>query len=222
MQIKEVIKNIDFFTNLNEDDISKLVDISDINKFTKGTIISYEDERNNSLQFLISGRVKIYKIDKKDNEIYLYNVYENSMISQITSIEEDYIHCFSNAQCIEDSIILNVNYIEFIRLFIDTNILTNSLLKQILFNNKKLHFILNRELVFDSIAKVAYLISNELEIFNKLKRKEIAFKLHIQAETLSRVINKLRDSNVISIDKSHKISIIDKQSLDNYFYGIAK
>ena len=222
MQIKEAIKNIELFKGLKNDEIAKIIDISDIREFKKDTIVYYEDDRDYSLQVLIKGRVKLYKIDKNNNEIYLYNIYENNLISQLTCIEKDYIHCFSNAQFTEDSLLLSINFKKFLEYFIYTNILTFELLKIVLKNNKKLHFILNRELVFDSIAKVAYMISNELEIFNKLKRKEIALKLHIQPETLSRVINKLRENNIIQLNQSNKIEIIDDLALENYFYGIAK
>jgi len=220
LQIIEAIKNIELFKELNTIEVDKLIDISDIREFTKDTIVYYEDDIDYSLQFLIKGNAKIYKIDKNKNEIYLYNVSSNNMISELSSLDDEGIYCFANAQFTEHSVMLSINYKDFKKHFITTNILSNKLLSIILNKNKKLHFVLNRELVFDSIAKVAYMISNELEIFNKRKRKEIAFKLHIQPETLSRVINKLRDNNIISLDKLHKISIIDNISLDSYFYGI--
>jgi len=222
LQIIEAIEKIELFKQLNKKEIDVLINISDIREFTKDTIVYYEDDIDYSLQFLISGNVKIYKIDKNNNEIYLYNVSSNNMISELSSLDDEGIYCFANAQFTELSVMLSINFKEFKRHFINTNILSNKLLSIILNKNKKLHFILNRELVFDSIAKVAYMISNELDVFNKRKRKEIAFKLHIQPETLSRVINKLRDNNIISLDKAHKISIIDNITLDNYFYGITK
>lgn len=221
MQIRDAINNIEFFNKLNEKDIEKLIDISDIREFPKETIVYYEDDIDYSLQFLIKGSVKIYKIDKNNNEIYLYNIGKNKIISEISSIEDEGIYCFANAQFTETSVMLSINYKEFKRYFIQTNILTNKLLNEILNKNKQLHFILNRELVFDSIAKVAYMISNELDFFNKSKRKDIAFKLHIQPETLSRVINKLRDNKVIKINEANKITIIDEIPLNNYFYGIS-
>jgi len=221
LQIRDAINNIEFFNKLNEKDIEKLIDISDIREFPKETIVYYEDDIDYSLQFLIKGSVKIYKIDKNNNEIYLYNIGKNKIISEISSIEDEGIYCFANAQFTETSVMLSINYKEFKRYFIQTNILTNKLLNEILNKNKQLHFILNRELVFDSIAKVAYMISNELDFFNKSKRKDIAFKLHIQPETLSRVINKLRDNKVIKINEANKITIIDEIPLNNYFYGIS-
>jgi CRP/FNR family transcriptional regulator len=222
LQIINAIKNIELFNSLSQKEIDKLIDISDIREFIKDTIVYYEDDIDYSLQFLINGNVKMYKLDKNNNEIYLYNISSNTMISELSSLDEDGIYCFANAQFTEYSTMLSINFKEFKKHFINTNILTYKLLDIILKKNKQLHFILNRELVFDSIAKVSYMICNELEIFNKRKRKEIAFKLHIQPETLSRVINKLRDSNIIALDKSNKISIINEDILSNYFYGIGK
>ncbi len=57
----------------------------------------------------------------------------------------------------------------------------NSLLKK----TNQLQSLVNRELVFDATAKVAYMLVSDLNMFNKLKRQDVSFMLHIQPETLS-------------------------------------
>jgi CRP/FNR family transcriptional regulator len=81
-----------------------------------------------------------------------------------------------------------------------------------------LHCILNRELIFDATARVTHMLSNNLERFNKFKRHEVSTMLNIQPETLSRILTKLKQKNIIEFDKTD-IIIIDEGQLQNTFTG---
>ena len=70
----------------------------------------------------------------------------------------------------------------------------------------------NRELVFDATAKVAFMLWGDLEIFNSKKRQEVSFMLHIQPETLSRVLKKLSRNEIIDITNS-KVTILNYDKL---------
>ena len=154
------------------------------------------------------------------NEIFLYYVQENSIISELSSLDKEDIYSFSNATFTKNSTILSINYIKFKELFLDNNILSSKLIKIILEKTQLLQFILNRELVFDASAKVAYMLSTDLDLVNKLKRQEISFMLHIQPETLSRVLKKLSRNNIILMENS-KIRIINQDNLESIFSGVA-
>lgn len=220
MLIKDNIKDIEFFSDLTDDLIDKLISISSIKRYGKNTILHYEGESSKNILFLISGFIKIFKIDKFDNEIFLYYVQENSIISELSSLDKEDIYSFSNATFTKNSTILSINYIKFKELFLDNNILSSKLIKIILEKTQLLQFILNRELVFDASAKVAYMLSTDLDLVNKLKRQEISFMLHIQPETLSRVLKKLSRNNIILMENS-KIKIINQDNLESIFSGVA-
>ncbi len=93
-------------------------------------------------------------------------------------------------------------------------------INEILLKTQQLHCVVNRELVFDATAKVAFSLCDDLEMFNSLKRHEISFMLHIQPETLSRVLNKLKRSAAIDIESSN-IVILNKKMLQNIYRGDA-
>jgi len=217
----DAIKSIDFFNDLDDKQIEYLKDISVLRKFSADTIVYYEDDIDYSLQFLVNGLIKIYKIDKYDNEIFLYYIYKNNMISEFTSIDDETIYCFSNAEFVEDGSILSIDFKKFKKEFIDTGVLTNKFVKEILAKTHQLQCILNRELVFDATAKVSFMLSNDLDMFNKLKRTEVAFMLHIQPETLSRVLKKLVRREVIEI-QNNMIEVLDDEQLSSIFRGIGK
>tara|TARA_R110002033_G_scaffold45441_3_gene88880 strand:+ start:36 stop:467 length:432 start_codon:yes stop_codon:yes gene_type:complete len=141
------------------------------------------------------------------------------MISELTSINNSSIYCFSNAEFVEDSVVLSINFEKFKEMFLTKNILSIKLIETLLEKTHQLQCIVNRELVFDSTAKVAFMIYNDLAMFNKLKRQEVSFMLHIQPETLSRVLKKLTRNGSINIEKSEVI-ILNKEQLESTFRGV--
>ena len=219
MSIQQSIRKISFFNNLNDEQIDLIASISSESTYSSNSILYYESDENNNLLFLVDGLIKIYKIDKFDNEIFLYHIYKNSMISELTSIKQSDIYCFSNAEFIEDSTILSINFNKFKEHFLSKNILTIELLEILLEKSHQLQCIVNRELVFDATAKVAFMLNQDVDMFNKLKRQEVSFMLHIQPETLSRVLKRLTRNGVILVENGDVI-IINKDALISIFKGV--
>ncbi|WP_419763921.1 MAG: Crp/Fnr family transcriptional regulator [Arcobacter sp.] len=215
----KIITQLDFFSELTPDQIEELFTISNLITYPKDSILYYEDEIKENILFLVDGLIKIYKIDKFDNEIFLYHIYKNSMISELTSINKNSIYCFSNAEFVEDSIVLSINFDKFKEMFLSKNILSYKLIETLLEKTHQLQCIVNRELVFDATAKVAFMIYNDIQMFNKLKRQEVSFMLHIQPETLSRVLKRLTRNGAIDVDKGQVI-ILNKNQLESTFKGV--
>lgn len=219
MNIQDAISEMSFFDILTKKQKEQISSISTVTTYNKNTILHYESETKNHLFFLVSGLLKIFKLDKFDNEIFLYHIYKDSMISELSSIKENEIYCFSNAEFINDSVVLSINFKEFQDKFLSKNILTMQLMEILLEKTHQLQCILNRELVFDATAKVSFMINEDLEMFNKLKRQEVSFMLHIQPETLSRVLKKLSREETICINYG-EVVIINKAALEYKFKGI--
>lgn len=219
MTTEETIRRISFFNTLNDEQIELIASISNVSRYPNKSILYYESDISKNLLFLVEGLIKIYKVDKFDNEIFLYHIYKNSMISELTSMDKNDIYCFSNAEFTEDSLILSVNFEKFQELFLSKNILTMELLEILLKKTHQLQCIVNRELVFDATAKVAFMLNQDLEMFNKLKRQEVSFMLHIQPETLSRVLKRLVRNETIAIDNGEVI-VTNKESLISIFKGV--
>ena len=219
MPIQESIRKISFFNNLNDEQIDLIASISSESTYSSNSILYYESDVNNNLLFLVEGLIKIYKVDKFDNEIFLYHIYKNSMISELTSIKQNDIYCFSNAEIIVDSTIISINFDKFKECFLSKNILTMELLEILLEKTHQLQYIVNRELVFDATAKVAFMLNQDIDMFNKLKRQEVSFMLHIQPETLSRVLKRLTRNGVIVVENGD-VAIINKDALISIFRGV--
>jgi len=219
MPIQETISKISFFNTLNDEERNKIADISRVITYPKDSILYYESDVTKNILFLVEGLIKIYKVDKFDNEIFLYHIYKNNMISELSSMKQNDIYCFSNAEFIEDSVVLSIDFEKFQEHFLSKNILTMELMEILLDKTHQLQCIVNRELVFDATAKVAFMLNQDLEMFNKLKRQEVSFMLHIQPETLSRVLKRLSRNKTIEVENG-VVSIVDKDALVSVFKGV--
>ena len=220
MTLTQSIKSLDFFENLSDNQIDILSNFSFISKYEKDSILFYETDLKTNLLFLVNGLIKIYKYDKFDNEIFLYHIYSNSLISELSNINTNEIYCFSNASFIEDSVVLSIDFLKLQEHFLNNNLLVKELMSYLLKKTNQLQSLVNRELVFDATAKVAYMLVSDLKMFNNLKRQDVSFMLHIQPETLSRVLKKLSRDNIIEVE-NQQVIIKDEIALNSIFKGVA-
>lgn len=214
----DFIRKINFFKSLDDEELKKINAISNIIKYPQNSILYYENDSFNKIFFLAHGLLKVYKIDKFDNEIFLYHIHESSLISELTTLNSNSIQCFSNAEFMQESVILEVDFAELKKLLTFNNALNTEFINEILLKTQQLHCVVNRELVFDATAKVAFMLMDDLKMFNILQRQEVSFMLHIQPETLSRVLKKLKRSNIIEIENSN-IILLDPESLKKIYRG---
>lgn len=216
MSIKSILNSLDFFSTLDEDQLELLASISTLNNYSKDYIVHYEKKESNNLLFLLKGLAKAYKIDKHNNEIFLHYIYENSLISEISNVKNNILNSFSNVTLLEDSQILAIDYTKFSELFLNRGLLCREFTNEIILKSQQMQSLVNREFVFNSIEKVAMMLHNDLEMFNKMKRSEISLMLHIQPETLSRVLNRLKRDKTIDSDHG-KVIVLDSKTLKSVF-----
>ena len=81
MSIKDKLHSLDFFSNLDDEQLDKLSSISALYSYKKDSIICYEKDTNKNILFLINGLAKAYRIDKHNNEVFLYFIHKNNLIS---------------------------------------------------------------------------------------------------------------------------------------------
>lgn len=209
---KEHIHSLGFFSNLEDSYISILQDISQLHSYESDYILYYEKEQNQNIFFLLDGLARAYKIDKFNNEIFLYYIYPNSVVSDISNIANNTLLSFSNVKIIETSLLLAINFKKFKEIFLDSGYLCGEFSNEVMKNSLRLQQLINREFIFNSVSKVAMMLHKDLEIFNKLKRSEISLILNIQPETLSRVLNRLKRDRIVD-SVGGDIIILNQDSL---------
>lgn len=189
------LKTIPLFQGLSETELDALSRIVRVRRCVKGDILHYEKDKGNEIYYLKEGLIKVYKVDRFDNEIFMYNLFSDTLISEITDF--DRIGCFANAEFVTDSEVLIIDFEGFKEIYMQSPALMLQLMQEFAKKSKMMQCIINREIVFDGTAKVAFMLINDLKSFNALKKQEIAYMLNLQPETLSRILKKLTRNEVI-------------------------
>lgn len=219
MDIRTSIDSLPFFKDLSEEKIKELLTICSLKKYKRECLLHYEKSQSDKLLFLVKGLAKAYKIDKHENEIFLYYIYKNSMLSEISTLKQDYLLSYSNITLLEDAQILSVDYKKFKEYFLDNGILCLEFASEVIRQSKLLQDLVNREFIFNSVAKVAMILDSDIEMFNQLKRYDVSLMLHIQPSTLSRVLNRLKNNDIIDIVRG-KVIILHTKGLKQIYEGL--
>jgi len=198
-----LLKNIPFFSSLDDNALEQLSKIATLKEYVNSDVLFYEKDSQNEIFYLVEGAIKFYKVDRFDNEIFLYKIISNSIVFDIAKMCEDHImSCYANAEFLEDSKVLIFNSIKFRELMQTNHDFMKLVLKESFRMIQQLQCIISRDVVFDGTAKVAHMLVNDLRNFNTLKKHETAYMLHIQPETLSRILKKLTRNGIIEIEKN--------------------
>lgn len=212
-----LIAHLPIFQSLEEGDIEKIAHFSGVKQYQKGDVLFYEKDSKDAVYYIIDGSVKFYKVDRFENEIFLYKLFSKSLIFNVSKlIDSFFISCYANAEFLENSTVLSIQSAPFREMIYTNHRLMTKILEESFKMIQQMQCIISRDVVFDGTAKVAHMLINDLETLNALKKHEIAYMLHIQPETLSRILNKLTRNGVIEIDKNNVV-ILNAQELKDIY-----
>ncbi len=218
--VKEVkpqdLESLFLFKDLTKEQLIELSSFIKLKSYNEKDIIYYENDIKRQLYYLKSGLVKVYKVDRFDNEIFLYDIESDNMITKISSLEDNSINCFGNIECVKPCEVLIINYENFKKFCLKYPKILPRVVEIFARRNQMLECLINRELVYDGVAKVAFTLVNDLDSFNRLKKQEIAYRLNIQPETLSRILKKLIKRELIKSEHGI-IEILDIEGLKEIY-----
>jgi len=214
----KLIQSLDFFSRIPEEKLEVLLTCSRLKSYTSSEIIRYEEDDVGRVYFLLDGEAKFYKVDRYDNEIFLYTLASNALLTNIGSLEDEHISCFSNIEFLRDSRVISFDMISFKNLVKSENILLQNLVNILASQKQLMDCMVNMGMVYDGTAKVANMLYNHCELFNSLKKQEIAYRLNIQPATLSRILSKLIRKEVIE-EMDHKIKVLQTEALYKLFHN---
>ncbi len=212
----EDLKGLFLFDGMSDEQLDEIASFVKLKKYAAKDIIYYENDIKKQLYYLKTGHVKVYKVDRFENEIFLYDIKSDNMITKISSLSDDSINCFGNIECLEPCEVLIIDYEKFKNFCIANPQILLRVVEIFAKRNQMLECLINRELVYDGVAKVAFTLVNELDTFNSLKKQEVAYRLNIQPETLSRILKKLIKRDLIKSEQGI-IEILDLEGLKEIY-----
>jgi len=218
---KEILKKINIFSELNDNEIDKIFSFSSGKTFCKGEMVFFDTEPYQGFYIVTNGSVKVFKISKDGREhilhfIYPYNTFaEVPLFEQIEKIKKEEFTYPANAMALENNTRLILIPSSYFYNFLGKN--SDVCLKMLSGLAKKLRH-LNRHVdiltqdVPKRLAKILLQNSSNDCIDLKVSKHDLASYIGTIDETLSRTLKKFQDDEIIKV-KGKKIIITDKPLL---------
>lgn len=208
----------EFFDDFTPSMIEDLISISRMVELKKNSVLFYEGESPKNLHLLVEGGLYVYKSEDLDKIQILRHFYPVCLVAELSNVQN--IPFPASAKCEEDSKIITINYHKYQNFFcynqnyahIAYGKLINSISEKLSYHVNKSCF--SNIVELSAIKKIAMLLGENLEYFNKQKKWKIAQELRIAPETLSRNLVKLKDIGAIDLVNG-KVEIINKNLLNS-------
>lgn len=206
--MNEKLQTIDIFKTLNNETLNEIASISQIKKLSKDNVLFYEGDEPDYFYCLITGHLKVFKMDLKGQEIVLHYFTKPTLVAEMPSLED--IPFPATAVAMGDSVeVLCINQKKFLNMLQGSQTFSFSLVKSLTKKVKNLELVINRKMVYDAITNVASFIQENPNIMKNSKNKDIASILNMAPETFSRTLAKLRKLEIIDTNNE----IIDSEKL---------
>jgi len=205
--MKNKLKEIVLFSNLDDETLDKINTITSSVKFAKDSIIFYEGDSSKYLYCLVSGIVKLYKVTSSDKEIIMKYFHSNELIAEVANFEN--IAYPATSMAYTDVELIKIDFEKFKELVYANPELSFQIQSSLIQKIKNLEQVISSHLVLDAKDRIAKFIYDNPEEFFKIKNIEIAKILNVTPETLSRILRTFKNENLIDM----KNKTIDKERL---------
>ncbi|KNZ68610.1 CarD family transcriptional regulator [Thermincola ferriacetica] len=224
LTVREIIGNTPIFAGLEENELQQIEDIVVIRNYKKNMIIFMEGEPGEALFFIISGKVKVYKLAEDGREQILHILKEGDVFAEVVFIDKG--NYPATAQVLEDSQIGLIRNDDFERLVRENPDIALSLLRVMTYRLRQAQIQIRDIALRDTYGRVASMLlmlakehgltcAEGIKIDLSLSRQELANLIGTTRETVTRVLSDFNKSNIIRLDRQ-VITILDEKKLRSW------
>ncbi len=208
-----MIKSIEIFSHLSPKQLKQLEDISLIRHYETGEIIFYQGDASEYFHFLLQGEVSVYKAnDTETLEVHRFRA--PSMIAELATLKS--LPFPASAETLSPCTILKIAKTPFIDLLHNDAGLSISMMTSLMNKIGTLERAIEHLNAPDTMSKIVRLMIEQPHLFSELKGIQIAKKLSITPETLSRSLTKLKKEKLISHQPHKYFEILNTTELQKY------
>ena len=198
-----VILFVNNFLGSGSQELYEIIDnISSINKYAKKEMLFFEGDRGKDFYFLVSGKVKLFKMSVSGKEVVVKIINPGEIFAEITIIENRYP---VNAIALEKSVVLRIDAEKFTSLLAGNENLNRRLMFLLL---KRIKNLLSRlelvgtenveERLIHYLNQLSLKKGKEFEL--PISKGELASLLFTSPETISRTFSRLKDKGIIDME----------------------
>lgn len=210
----QALKRLELFEDIDEDYLSHIAHHFKEHHFKRNEIVYTNDASARHFYFLISGRIKIFRLSElgKEQIIRLIEpkeftgelaVFEGIRKAYATTLKESIVYSVEHAdfkQILKDNADISLKMIEILSLRLHLSEEQTSWLSTNT-SKERLWIYLNKESVLEN---------NKLLVHQKVTKRFIAAYLGMTSETLSRVLHQLEEEGRILIHSENLLEIIPR------------
>lgn len=209
--LEKMLKNIDIFSNLDQDELKNIAKISSIRTLNARNVLFFEGDEADSFFVLLQGDLKLYKTGIKSQEIVLHYFTKPTMIAEMATLENIPFPATCVAT-VDETIVAVIDKDKFIKMLQNGSSFSFHIIKSLTKKIKNLELAINRNLIFDATTKVCSLLKENPEILMSQKNIQVANLLNMAPETLSRTLSKLKKLKILNKDNT----VSDMEKLDMF------
>lgn len=205
------LQDVHLFSNLSPANLSTIKSNTMNGSYLKGGIVFYEEDKGEHIYVLLDGVVKLYKTSPKGTQIQINRFKAPAIIGEYVCFEEapfpatcEFVTDGTIAMIPRQFVIDNLSNVDF----------ALEMIKSLTTKVMVLSSLIHKETIYSSEAKVAKILMERPEIFQKLKYNEVASILNITPETLSRILKKFKTESLIKGVKAGNITVLEPEALN--------
>jgi len=209
----DYLRQISIFTELKEEFLEKIHNISTLRKYSKGRIIIMEGEPGEAFFYVKSGLIKISKLSSDGREHILHILNEGHIFAEVTLFNKTVYP--ATAEVLEESEIGMIKNEELEKVIMQNPELALQLINYL---NKRLveaHMKIRNLALYDTYGRTAQALLKLAEDYGKKSSKGIELDLNISRQELANIVGTTRETVIRALTafkKEHSIDI-DKNTI---------
>lgn len=192
---KRLLKSIPIFSNLDDNDLEYIKNIATIKYLNKNQFLFYQGDKPTFLHIVLSGCIEVYKVNTKGSKISLKKFSPFSFVAEVSNYNN--INFPASAVCIEDSIVMVVDYSKFEEKLLYHPTIAPTILKSMAQKILSLEKVISENLTMNATQRIAKYIYENNNCLIEQKHNVIAKKLNITSVTLSRILKTFKNEKII-------------------------
>jgi CRP/FNR family transcriptional regulator len=212
----EFLKNTALFSSLSDDELTQISTRIALKEFIKNETILYEEDTNEFMYIIIFGKVKVFQSSEEGKESILAIHGEGDLFGEMSLIDGETVPATVSA--IEDSLIALISKRDFYVLLYSQNKILEKILNILCFRLReawKRIQLLNFKNASHRVKMLFLMLSEEhgkktvdgITINIKLTHQDIADMTGLTRETVTRIIDRWRKDQTITVLKNRFIHL---------------
>jgi len=217
------LRNVPIFNELSDQELEKIAGLGIRKKYKKGSIILLEEETGAALFVIVSGKVKIVRMDDDGREVILSILGESDFFGEMAIL--DGLTRSASVVATSKSELFMIHRRDFLKLLNDYPLVAIALLRELTGRLRKADAQIKSLSLKDAAGRVANVVlqlADDIGMFRKGRveidelplQQDLANMAGTSRETISRMIHKFIKKGYLQL-QGNKLTINDYESFKN-------